>query len=85
MVFGFKFLLLSNRVKNCSRLLDLGSFEPLGPAQVVVGQVFSLSRVQNTGVIDDGRDGVWADVRSWSSVLNVSLTIVMHGLSWDSE
>ena len=63
----------------------MGSLEPLGPAQVVVCQVLSLSRVQNTGVIDDGRDGVWADVRGWSSVLNVSLAVVMHGLSWDSE
>ena len=68
-----------------SRLLDWGSLEPFGPVEVVVNEWVSLLGVQDTGVVDDGRHSIWVDVGGWSSVLNVALSIVVHGLGWDSE
>ena len=41
--------------------------------------------VEDAGVNDSGTYYIWVDVRGWSSVLNISLSVVSGGLSWDSN
>lgn len=68
----------------CSWLLDDHGLELLAPLLVMVDKSISLTDVA-AGIKDHGRNSVWADVGCWSSVFDVTLTIVMHNLGWDSE
>lgn len=67
-----------------SWLLDGHGLELLHPFLVVVDKALGFANVAS-GIEHHGGNGVWANVGGWSSVLDVTLTIVMHNLSWDSE
>ena len=76
--------MLTYQSSNGSWLLDSHGLELLHPFLVVVDERGSLTNVAS-GIEYHGGNGVWANVGGWSSVLDVSLTIVVHNLSWDSE
>ena len=52
---------------------------------VVLDHGSSLSLFKNGGVCDDGANEVWVDVGSGSSVLDVTLSVIVSGLSGDRE
>jgi hypothetical protein len=38
-----------------------------------------------SSVVHKCRHGIWVDIGGWSSILDVSLSVVMHRLGWNSE
>lgn len=45
----------------------------------------SKSGVKASGIDNDGGNKVWVDVGSWSSILNISFTIIVTSLGWNTE
>jgi len=66
-------------------VLNWSGLEPLSPGPVVVNHWLGLRFGEHRGVVNDGGYDVWVDVRCWTSILDVTLTILVHGLGWDSN
>ena len=68
-----------------SKIWDSCCWKPLNPSFVVLDHGLSLSVVDAACIENDGWDDVWINIWSWSSIFNITSSIVMHYLSWDSE
>ena len=66
-------------------MLNAETWLALFPVGKVVDHMFSFGGSEARSVEHDSTNNVWINVRSWPSIFNVALAVVMHGLGWNPE